>query len=306
MKNIKSLNDIQHDIVLTIGNFDGVHAGHRFFLEQIKAQASRENCLFAVMTFVPHPRQILSPTNDFLINSYEERRMLLAEIGVDYLYEVNFTRDFSTLSPLEFLDQYIDENKRIKNIFIGHDFAFGAKKSGNYQVMEDYCQKREIGFYLGTEYQLKNRPVSSTSIREALKDGDMHLAHEFLRRDFFMSGRIIKGFGRGRKIGYPTANLQYAEDRIIPKEGVYASKAFCDGCYYLSVTNIGLNPTFEGVKKISIETHILDFNRDIYGEEIRIHFLEFLRGETRFNSVNELIEQIKKDISLVRQLETTC
>ncbi len=305
MKIIKSLSEVPQNFVLTIGNFDGVHAGHRFFLEQIKAQAVRDNYFFVIMTFVPHPRQILSPTNDFLINSYDERRLLLKEIGVDYLYEVNFTRDFSTLKPFEFLNQYFGENKYIKDVFIGHDFAFGAKKSGNHEVMEKFCHERGIGFFLGREFQMKDRPVSSTSIREALKDGNMPLTREFLKRDFFMSGRIIKGFGRGKKIGFPTANLQYAEDRIIPKEGVYATKTYCDGSYYLSVTNIGRNPTFEGIEKVSIETHILDFDRDIYGEEIRIHFVEFMRGEIRFHSVNELMDQIKKDTQLARKLGAT-
>ncbi len=302
MKIIKSLAEIKKNVVLTIGNFDGVHSGHRYFLEQIKQRALKDDCLLAVMTFVPHPRQILAPSNDFLINTYDERRMLLKDLGVDYLYEINFTRDFSTLSPLDFLNQYIDSNSRIKDIFIGHDFAFGAKKSGNHELMSKYCQEKGIGFFLGEEYQLKGKNVSSTTIRQSLKDGDMHLARDLLSRDFFMSGRIIKGFGRGRKIGFPTANLQYAEDRIIPREGVYVTKTFCDGAYYISVTNIGKNPTFEGVEKISIETHILDFSRDIYGEEIRIHFTEFMRGEVRFHSINELIEQIRKDTQLARGL----
>lgn len=302
MKIIKTLSEIKKNVVLTIGNFDGVHAGHRSFLEQIKQRALQDECLLAVMTFVPHPRQILAPSNDFLINTYDERRMLLKELGVDYLYEINFTRDFSTLSPLDFLNQYIDSNVKIKDIFIGHDFAFGAKKSGNHESMRKFCQEKGLGFFLGEEFQLKGKNVSSTTIRQSLKDGDMHLARDLLSRDFFMSGRIIKGFGRGRKIGFPTANLQYAEDRIIPREGVYVTKTFCDGSYYISVTNIGKNPTFEGVEKISIETHILDFSRDIYGEEIRIHFIEFMRGEVRFHSINELIEQIRKDTQLARGL----
>lgn len=292
-------------MILTIGNFDGVHAGHRNFLSQIREIAIEKNCLVAVLTFVPHPRQILSPTNDYLINTYEERRCLLQEVGIDYLYEINFTRDFSTLSPLEFLTKYIGDNKKIKDIFIGHDFAFGANKAGNYQVLKEFCSERSIGFFLGDEFHVNNSNVSSTIIRQTLKMGDIPLAHEYLKRDFFMSGRIIKGFGRGKKIGFPTANIQYSEDRIVPKEGVYATKTFCDGSYYLSVTNIGRNPTFEGSEKISIETHILDFNRDIYGEEIRIHFISYLRGEVRFSSINELVEQIKKDAQSSRQMGMT-
>lgn len=302
MKIIKGLNEISKNVVLTIGNFDGVHAGHRYFLQQLKSLAQQDDCLLAVMTFVPHPRQILSPTNDFLINTYDERRMLLRELGVDYLYEINFTRDFSTLGPIDFLDQYVAPCSKIKDIFIGHDFAFGAKKSGNHELMKNYCSTKGIGFFLGEEFQLKGKNVSSTTVRESLKNADMHLAKELLQRDFFMSGRVIKGFGRGKKIGFPTANLQYAVDRIIPKEGVYVTKTFCDGAYYISVTNIGLNPTFEGVEKVSIETHLLDFNRDIYGDEIRVHFIEFMRGEVRFHSINELIAQLNKDIQLARSL----
>ena len=300
MKIIKSLDEINKNVILTIGNFDGVHSGHRYFLEQIKKKATEENCLLAVMTFIPHPRQILSPSQDFLINTYDERRMLLRDLGIDFLYEINFTRDFSTLSPQDFLCQYIGPNQNIKDIFIGHDFAFGKKKSGNHELMKQYCLDKKIGFFLGEEFQLNGKNVSSTTIRQALKSGDMPLTRELLARDFFMSGRIIKGFGRGRKIGFPTANLQYADDRIIPKEGVYATKTYCDGSYYISLTNIGKNPTFDGVEKISIETHLLDFSRDIYGEEIRIHFIEYMRGEVRFQSINELIEQIRKDIQLTR------
>lgn len=293
--------DCNSDYVLTIGNFDGVHLGHQEILKLIKAKANSKNLKFAVATFIPHPALILRPKNDFLINSYNERRELLKSFGVNYLQEIEFNRDFSTLSPESFMQEYIITNK-LKLILLGHDFAFGANKTGNHETMIRICKENSIEVEVLPEFKINGQDISSSIIREGLFAGDIDQVNKDLGRNFYITGRIVKGEGRGKKIGFPTANLDYDLIRAIPKKGVYATDAFYNGMKYSSITNIGTNPTFKDGNKIHIETHLLDFSNDIYGEELKVSFKKRLRDEMKFGSVNELISQIKFDIESLEHL----
>lgn len=300
---VKNLTEIktrynEDKIYVTIGNFDGVHRGHQDFLSSIKNECQKDHARFVLVTFIPHPHQILKGQTQFLINTYEERRELLKNCGVDYLLEIDFTRDFSTLKPEEFLNNYIFTFDGVSKIFLGHDFAFGANKSGDFSVAKQFCDKRNTSLVLQQEFTVNGMHVSSTEVRKAIEAGDMHKANEFLGREYFLSGRVIKGEGRGKKIGFPTANLGYSRELIIPAKGVYITKVKIKDMVYNSVTNIGNNPTFNSGYDVHVETHLLNFTHDIYGEEIKVSFIKKLRDEKKFPSVNELIDQIQMDVNL--------
>lgn len=304
MKVIKSLNEIKDDerkVVLTIGNFDGVHKGHREILSKIKKFSEENNLIFAVMTFVPHPMQILNPQNNFLLNSYDEKRELIKETGVDVLLEIDFNRDLSTMQPDSFIDQYILDSDNVSHFFIGHDFAFGANKKGNYDFIKSYCTNKDIEVIRLDKFVEGNTSVSSSKIRSLVDTGNITEANELLGRRFFLSGRIIKGAGRGKKIGIPTANLSFDQNRKAPKNGVYISRTRVGDQYWHSITNIGSNPTFNDEINLFVETHIFDFDNDIYGEEIRVEIIDRIRDEKKFSSVNDLIMQIKSDITKSRE-----
>lgn len=298
IKNITELKSLyaEDKIQVTIGNFDGVHLGHKEFLSKISSDSKKNKSKFVVVTFVPHPVQILKAQSGFLINTFSERRELLEQCGVDYLLEVDFTRDFSTLSPEDFLKKYIFSFTKIEKIYLGHDFAFGANKTGDYNLAKSFCEKEKVSLILQDEFKLNSHSVSSSIVRTAIASGDLVKASEFLGRSYFLSGRVIKGQGRGRQIGFPTANLDYSKELIVPSIGVYITQTKIQGMIYNSLTNIGNNPTFTTGDEINIETHLLDFNRDIYGEEIRVVFIKKIRDEKKFASVNDLISQINSDV----------
>lgn len=299
MKVIQSLNQIPSDekFGLTVGNFDGVHLGHQNLLERIKHSCSKQGAKLVVMTFVPHPLAVLSPNSLELINSYEERRRLLENLGMDYLYEVEFTRDLSLLSPEEFMENYLLAHQGVSTLYLGYDFAFGANKKGDYQFASDFCRDLNVTVENCSELKVIDQKVSSSVIREALRKGDVKKAKELLGRPFFVRARVTKGAGRGAQIGFPTANLQTLNHRVKLKKGVYVTQTRLRGETYFSVTNVGVNPTFNSDEEmIRIETFILDFSSDIYGEEIEVIFHARLRDEKKFSSVEELKLQIALDV----------
>lgn len=298
IKKLDDLKSVYHEekVQITIGNFDSVHLGHREFLSRIYNECKQCKSKFVVITFVPHPVQILKAKTGFLINTFTERRELLAMCGVDYLLEVDFTRDFSTLSPESFLEKFVFSFSGIDKIYLGHDFVFGANKAGDYQLARKICEKNKIGLVLQDEFRLMSHTISSSVIREALSRGDIENANSLLGRSYFLSGRVIKGQGRGKQIGYPTANIEYDKELIKPSGGVYVTQTVIHDMTYNSVTNVGFNPTFNLDGDVNVETHLLDFDRDIYGEVVRVSFLKKIREEKKFSSVNELVYQIENDV----------
>lgn len=300
INSLRQLPDENHYAV-TIGNFDGVHLGHQQVLSFVKKHCQENGLKLVVLSFNPHPQEILNPGNYFLLNSVEEKRELLGENGVDFLCEIKFDRNFSTLSPEQFLNEHIFINMNLKKLFLGHDFAFGANKSGGHQVAEQLCEKNQVKVETLAKFEFENKRVSSSLVRKKILDGLVADAEEMLGRQFFISGQVIKGDGRGRKIGFPTANVMFAKNRVIPKLGVYITKTKIGKMTYQSVTNIGRKPTFIEDGAVTVESHILDFDRDIYGEKIQVSFVEHLRDEAKFNSVNDLIQQINKDVDKTRE-----
>lgn len=290
------------DIGLTIGNFDGFHIGHQQLLSKIYNECKAKNQLFVVVTFIPHPQKILQPEKErFLINSYEQRRKLLKNSGVDYLIELKFTRDFSTLSPERFMKEYLFCYPALKNFYLGYDFAFGANKQGDFDLVQSICSPLGIKVEIQPKFEHHAKIVSSTCIREKIIAGNVQDVDEILARPFHLEGVVIKGEGRGKKIGFPTANIQVSPDLIVPGNGVYITKTIHNGMTYQSATNIGNNPTFKSTKQLHIETNLFDFDSDIYGEMLEIQFLLKIRDERKFETVNDLIAQIKSDVEAAKK-----
>jgi riboflavin kinase / FMN adenylyltransferase len=286
------------EIIITMGNFDGVHLGHKSILKAIVEQKKSDNQKFGLVTFVPHPRVVLKGDEGFLINDYKERISLISDIGLDFIVELRFDRDFSTQSPESFLNNYILRISNLKGIYLGHDFAFGANKKGTHEIVKKCTSGKNIDVYLESEiHDDKGVRFSSTDIRNSISNGEMKKANGYLGRNFYVSGSIVKGQGRGKKIGFPTANILCDSSRIIPKNGVYKTKTTLGEMVYQSITNVGVNPTFKDDKNTIVETNIFDFDDDIYGETIKVEFIDFIRDEKKFTSVNELIDQISKDVA---------
>lgn len=301
MQRYKTLDEIdsKYDYSILIGNFDGVHKGHQSIIKTVLEDAKKNSLELLLITFVPHPKVILLSENTHtLINSYEERADLISSFGVKHLWEIDFTRDFSSLSPQEFLENYLLLSGKTKKIFMGYDFSFGKDKKGNYDFVVENCKDKGIEVHKLSEFKSDCGQVSSSEIRKLLQEGNVEKANDFLGRVFYLQGIIKKGEGRGRKIGFPTANLEIDSQRVVPRNGVYFSQSIIGDFRYNSLTNIGFNPTFNGDKTIHIETHILDFDRDIYGDTFRLEFIKLIRPEKKFPNVNDLIEQINQDKEL--------
>ncbi|HLT23363.1 MAG TPA: bifunctional riboflavin kinase/FAD synthetase [Bacteriovoracaceae bacterium] len=303
MKVIHNITDIPkgQKLGITIGNFDGVHIGHQHLLDEIRKKCDAKGLSFVVVTFVPHPQKILCPGKDrFLISSYNYKRTLLEEQGVDYLIEIEFNRDFSTLSPEEFLKNYLLPHPGLEDIYLGYDFAFGANKQGDFDIVKNTCKNANVE--IQPKYEFAGQTVSSTLIRKLIEDGELKKVEGVLGRPFRLEGTVIKGEGRGKKIGFPTANILISTDLIIPAKGVYVSRTTNRGMTYNSITNIGNNPTFNNNDGLYIETHLFDFDDYLYGEVIEVELYQKLRDEKKFSSVNELVDQIKKDIEKAKEV----
>ncbi len=300
---IQEIDGLLPQVGLTIGNFDGVHIGHRELLKKIKHQCETNKLRFVVVTFIPHPQKIIQPDKErFLINSYEQRRKLLEEIGVDVLVEMKFTRDFSTLKADDFLKKYLLSYPNLKEFYLGYDFAFGANKEGDYDLVNSICKPLGIRVEIQPKYEHLGRVISSSMIRESLLTGRIDEVESVLSRPFHLEGVVIKGEGRGKQIGFPTANIQVSQDLIVPNKGVYVTRTIYKGMTYNSVTNIGNNPTFKDSNQVHIETNLFDFNNDIYGEPLEIQFIKKIRDEKKFATVNDLVKQISADVGLAKSI----
>lgn len=286
---------------LLMGNFDGLHLGHRDLIKKTMAECQKQGLDLVVLSFNPHPICILKPSYEpFLINTYAQKKEFLKELGVKNYVEMSFTRDLSTQSPEEFLDQHLLAYDQLKALYFGYDFTFGANKKGNFSFVQKYCKNKVIVKKLNV-FSLNGIEISSSLVREKIMNKETQLAGEYLGRLFFIEGLVTKGEGRGKKIGFPTANLSFHKDLIIPHSGVYSSYTELRGMNYKSITNVGMNPTFNDMNKVNVETYIFDFDDDLYGESIKVNFRDFIRDEKKFHSVNELVDQIKLDCQIAKK-----
>ena len=282
--------------VATIGFFDGVHLGHRYLINQVKIAASQCGWCSSIITFPVHPRQVIqSEFQPQLLSSPEEKIELLASTGVDNCILLPFTRELSQLTAYEFMQLLYDKYK-VRMLVIGYDHRFGHNRA---ETFEDYCRYgRELGIHImqASAYTQEQDKVSSSAIRRALQNGDIRTATKFLGYHYYLEGTVVDGYKVGRKIGFPTANLRVDfPNKLIPSIGVYAVYVYVNGEKHKGMLNIGYRPTINNGTDLSIEVHILDFQGDIYHQKMRIEFIDFLRPEEKFNSVDELVLQMQKD-----------
>ena len=286
----------QSPTVATIGFFDGVHLGHRFLIQQVKVAATQTGWQSSIITFPVHPRQVIqSEFQPQLLSSPEEKIELLASTGVDNCILLPFTRELSQLTAYEFMQLLYDKYK-VRMLVIGYDHRFGHNRA---ETFEDYCRYgQELGIHImqASAYTQEQDKVSSSAIRRALQTGDIRTATKFLGYHYYLEGTVVDGYKVGRKIGFPTANLRVDfPNKLIPSIGVYAVCVYVNGEKHKGMLNIGYRPTINNGTDLSIEVHILDFQGDIYHQKMRIEFIDFLRPEEKFNSVDELILQMQKD-----------
>lgn len=285
--------------MLTIGNFDGVHLGHRALINRVLELSKQLGVPSAVMTFEPHPVKVLYPDRKLhRIFDFDDQRHQLEEMGVDALIVEPFSREFSQLPPERYLLEWIYRPFVPRVLIVGYDFSFGANRQGTIDFLKTHAE--QLGFEVEVVPPVKvgDVLVSSSRIRQALQEGDVGLASRLLGRPFYLSGIIERGAGRGKTIGIPTANLRTAVETL-PARGVYCGRVQVRGVWRSAVINIGLNPTFtEGSvgQPLSVEAHVLDFQGDLYGEKMTIDFIARLRDERKFASVADLVAQIHHDI----------
>jgi riboflavin kinase/FMN adenylyltransferase len=300
---------------VTIGNFDGVHLGHRKLIEQVRARAKELGGPAVALTFWPHPARVLAPAlAPRLISCRERRRELLQEAGIEVLIEQPFDRDFAAETPAEFASTLLDR-VGARSIVVGYDFTYGKARGGNASTLQKDCAERGAFLDVVPAVTIDGLVVSSTKVREFVQAGKAAAATSLLGRPFDLQGIVVRGAGRGRTIGVPTVNIAPETDAgltnpLVPGLGVYATRVrLPDGSEAMGACNVGLNPTFqpESVtgpesQVVSIEVHLLDRSLDLYGQSLRVAFVEWLRPERRFPSVPSLVEQIHRDIEETRHI----
>ena len=296
-KNINFTNyNNSNATIVTIGTFDGVHIGHQKIIKRLVDIAHKKHLNSVVLTFFPHPRMVLQNNNDIkLLNTIEERETILSDLGLDYLVVKTFTKKFANLSAEEFVKNILVDKLNAKHIIIGYDHRFGKGRSANIDDLKSFGKQYDFEVEEISVQDIEDVSVSSTKIRNALNDGEVITANTYLGYDFYITGKVVKGKGLGRKIGFPTANLEIAEDyKLIPKNGVYVIKTSIENKLVYGMMNIGMNPTVNGTKK-TIEAHFFNFNNDIYNQTLKIEFVARLRDEQKFESVELLKKQLKLD-----------
>lgn len=293
-----------NNAVVTIGTFDGVHVGHQKIINRLLEITKQTGGESVILTFFPHPRMILHPedVNIKLISTMSEKAALLEEAGIDHLIITPFTRDFSNLAPEEYIKDFLVDRIGTRRIVIGYDHRFGKDRSGGLEHLLQYSVSYGYQVEEIPEQDIHDVAVSSTKIRQALLSGDIVTANDFLGHPFSITGKVIKGDQIGRQIGFPTANLFVEEVyKLIPSDGIYAVEVelLNTGQHLKGMAYIGHRPTINGMTR-NIEVNIFDFDQNIYGQIVRLHFLSFVRSDEKFNSLEELTEQLKKDEIAVR------
>lgn len=304
MKHIQSLKDanLTKPSLVTIGVFDGLHTGHQTLIQKLVDEAHAENKLAVVITFFPHPDKVLRDVEQrYYLMTSEQRAKFILDMGVDFVVTHAFDDTIRQMRASEFVDQLV-QHLKISELWVGSDFALGYKREGNVAFLTE--QGKSKGFNVTAIDLIMNdggdKVIRSSQIRENLLDGNIDQVRKWLGRGYAVVGEVVHGEKRGRTIGFPTANVAVWSEQIIPANGVYAGWAKLGDETFKAVTNIGIRPTFEG-DNVTVEAHLLDFDRDIYGQEIELTFETHLRAEKKFNGIEELIAQIKSDADSARQ-----
>jgi riboflavin kinase/FMN adenylyltransferase len=300
VQNTSNFSDKEKTYV-TIGTFDGVHFGHQKIIEKLIDEAKKANKKSVVLTFFPHPRMVLQKDVSLeLINTIEERATLLEKTGLDYLIIHPFSKEFSRMTALEFVRDILVNQLNISKLIIGYDHHFGKNREGNITQLTEYSHLYDFKVEEIPAQDIDEVSVSSTKIRRALATGNLKTANNYLGYNFMLNGTVVNGKKLGGKIGFPTANIDVKENyKLIPKTGVYVVKSIVDEKTVFGMMNIGNRPTVNG-KHQTIEVHFFDFNQNLYDQNLTIELIYFLRNEEKFDSVETLIQQLKKDEETAR------
>lgn len=284
---------------VTLGKFDGLHRGHQTLIQQIMKKKT-DGFLTCIFTFDRPPKRLLDGINDGLILTNKERREKLNLMGTDILVQCPFTREIAAIEPEEFVEQILMKQLKAEYIAVRTDFHFGHNRRGDVRLLEQLS--RRYGFELCVRYKerYQNKIISSSYIREELKKGNMELVSNLLGYHYFVTGEIVRGKQLGRRMGVPTANQYPEEGKLLPPNGVYASRIMVDGKVYNGMSNIGIRPTVENTVLRNVETYLFDFHEDIYGHQAKIEFLAYERPEKKFATLEELKQQLYQDMNITK------
>lgn len=289
-------------LCITMGTFDGVHLGHQMILKNLVNYARKNGFQSGLLTFEPHPRSILGGYEQLkLLSTLDEKKEILFDLGIDFLFVKEFTKSLSELSAEEFVQHVFVDELSAKSIWIGHDHAFGKGREGNFQTLEQLGKKYGFSVHQLDVVNVDETPVSSTKIRNFLLLGKIREANKMLGRYYSIFGEVVPGRQIGSQIGFPTLNLAFSKEKLLPKFGVYAVYVFQENNRWKGVANIGTRPT-TGSDATTLEIHVLDFNRMAYGEIFKIAFVDYIREEMKFPSVEKLSQQIQQDITQAKRM----
>ena len=297
MKIFNSIEEIENirPCCIALGNFDGVHAGHQALIRRAVEKAKELGIASGVFTFSNHPKNLFAGENTVKNIIYqEEKAALIAELGVDYLFNVEFTWDVARMEPEDFIDKLLVEKMNLKEAFCGFNYRFGSKAAGNPDVLRQRGLEKGYNVNEIAPVTVDGDVVSSTLIRGLIRSGDVDQCEKYLGRRYSIGGEVVVGNRLGRTIGFPTSNIMIDENMVTPPNGVYITNCIYNGQKYRSVTNVGVKPTIGTFQK-NMETHIFNFNKELYGKHIQVEFLKMTRDEAKFSSVEELAAQIVKD-----------
>lgn len=292
-----SLEEIKNiePTVVALGNFDGVHAGHRELIRRAMQTAGDAGIKSAVFTFSNHPRNVMSGTNDVKNIIYQDTKIaILEELGVDYMFSIPFDEEIRTMDPEVFIDHILLDTFKMREAYCGFNFKFGYKGAGNPEVLARNAITKGFGIHVLQPVAVDGEVVSSTLIRGLIESGDVNKVRKFMGRYYSIEGEVVVGNRLGKRIGFPTSNLNIDEGMVSPPNGVYVTQCLYNGVRYPSITNVGVKPTIGEYQK-NVETHIFNFDKELYGKNIRVEFLEKLRDERKFESVEALSKQITED-----------
>ncbi len=290
----------EYNTAVALGNFDGIHKGHQYLIGDTIKKANEKKIKPSILLFKNHTKLTINKNNVYILTSNKQKLKILKDMGIETVYTMDFNENIMKLSSEEFIKEIIVDKLKAKIVTVGFDYRFGYKASGDSEYLKKLGEVYGFETNIVMPICIDNEIVSSTKIRNLIQLGDVKKANKFLGRYYSIIGNVVSGRSRGRKLGYPTANIELLDNYKIPKPGVYQSITILEGKQFVSLTNIGNNPTFneEGLK---IENHILNFNENIYGKAIEIQFVNFIRENIKFNAVDELIKQITKDVEYIKR-----
>jgi riboflavin kinase/FMN adenylyltransferase len=302
--------EVEHNdnTIITLGTFDGIHLGHKEIIEAVVQKATEFGSRSLLITFSPHPRKVISGRNEIkLLSTLSEKKKIIETFGMNNLLVIQFTKEFSQQTPEEFVDKYLINGIGVKEIVIGYDHHFGKGRDGNIEILKKKAE--EIGFKVTVvpENKIDDIIVSSTKIRKALIAGDIVKANKMLGRFYSFEGVVVPGDKRGRELGFPTANLLVEnEDKLLPAIGIYAAECIVGEKKHNALLSIGSRPTFHEAGEIIPEVYIIDFDKQIYNQTVRVNVVDRIRGEEKFSSAEELVKQMKNDeeigLKILRQI----